>query len=61
MRNIKSNHQAVRESVEFISSQDMKFLASRLNEKDFESLDEIIDRYVKEPSKKKGIFGFMKK
>lgn len=46
MRNIKSNHKAVRESVEFISSQDMKFLASRLNEKDFESLDEIIDRYI---------------
>lgn len=35
-----------REKVEFISSQDMKFLASRLNEKDFESLDEIIDRYI---------------
>lgn len=35
-----------KEKVEFISSQDMKFLASRLNEKDFESLDEIIDRYI---------------
>lgn len=35
-----------REKVEFISSQDMKFLASRLNEKDFESIDEIIDRYI---------------
>ena len=35
-----------REKVEFISSQDMKFLASRLNEKDFESLDNIIDRYI---------------
>lgn len=36
----------VREKVEFISSQDMRFLASRLNEKDFESIDTIIDRYV---------------
>ena len=35
-----------REKVEFISSQDMKFLASRLNEKDFESINSIIDRYV---------------
>lgn len=35
-----------REFVEFITSQDMKFLASRLNEKDFESIDTIIDRYV---------------
>ena len=35
-----------REKVEFISSQDMKFLASRLNEKDFESINTIIDRYV---------------
>lgn len=35
-----------REKVEFISSDDMKFLASRLNERDFESLDEIIDRYI---------------
>lgn len=35
-----------RERVEFISSEDMKFLASRLNEKNFESLDEIIDRYI---------------
>ena len=35
-----------REFVEFISSQDMKFLASRLNEKDFESINTIIDRYV---------------
>ena len=35
-----------REFVEFISSEDMKFLASRLNEKDFESIDTIIDRYV---------------
>ena len=35
-----------REKVEFISSQDMKFLASRLNEKNFEAIDEIIDRYI---------------
>ena len=35
-----------REFVEFVSSQDMKFLASRLNAKDFESIDTIIDRYV---------------
>lgn len=36
----------VREKVEFISSQDMKFLASRLNEKDYEAINNIIDRYV---------------
>ena len=35
-----------REIVEFISSQDMKFLASRLNEKNFEAIDIIIDRYI---------------
>ena len=35
-----------REKVEFISSEDMKFLASRLNEKSFETIDEIIDRYI---------------
>ena len=35
-----------REKVEFISSQDMKFLASRLNEKSFEAIEEIIDRYI---------------
>jgi len=35
-----------REKVEFISSEDMKFLASRLNEKNFEAIDEIIDRYI---------------
>ena len=35
-----------REKVEFISSQDMKFLASKLNEKNFEAIDEIIDRYI---------------
>ncbi len=35
-----------REKVEFISSEDMKFLASRLNEKSFEAIDEIIDRYI---------------
>lgn len=35
-----------REKVEFISSEDMKFLASRLNAKDFEAIDTIIDRYV---------------
>ena len=32
--------------VEFISSEDMKFIASRLNEKNFEAIDEIIDRYI---------------
>lgn len=36
----------VREKVEFISSDDMKFLASRLNEKDYEAINNIIDRYV---------------
>jgi len=35
-----------RERVEFISSQGMKFLASKLNEKNFEAIDEIIDRYI---------------
>ena len=35
-----------REKVEFISSQEMKFLASKLSDKDFEALDEIIDRYI---------------
>ena len=35
-----------REKVEFISSQEMKFLASKLNEKNFETIDEIIDRYI---------------
>jgi hypothetical protein len=35
-----------REMVEFISSEDMKFIASRLNEKSFEAIDEIIDRYI---------------
>ena len=35
-----------REKVEFISSQDMRFLASKLNEKSFEAIDEIIDRYI---------------
>lgn len=35
-----------REKVEFISSQDMKFLASKLNEKSFEAMEEIIDRYI---------------
>jgi len=40
------NSKEKREKVEFISSQDMKFLASRLNEKDFESINSIIDRYV---------------
>ncbi len=35
-----------REKVEFISSQDMKFLASKLNEKSFEAIEEIIDRYI---------------
>lgn len=35
-----------REKVEFISSQGMKLLASKLNEKDFEAIDEIIDRYI---------------
>ena len=35
-----------REKVEFISSEDMKFLASRLNAKDFEAIHNIIDRYV---------------
>ena len=35
-----------KKKVEFISSQDMKFLASRLNEKDFDSINSIIDRYV---------------
>ena len=35
-----------REFVEFISSEDMKFLASHLNAKDYESIDTIIDRYV---------------
>lgn len=35
-----------REMVEFISSEDMKFIASRLNEKNFEAIDEIIDRYI---------------
>jgi hypothetical protein len=35
-----------REKVEFISSQDMKFLASKLNEKNFEAINEIIDRYI---------------
>lgn len=36
----------VREKVEFISSDEMKFLASRLNEKDYEAINNIIDRYV---------------
>jgi len=35
-----------REKVEFISSQDMKFLASKLNIKNFEAIEEIIDRYI---------------
>lgn len=35
-----------REKVEFISSQDMKFLASKLSEKNFGVIDEIIDRYI---------------
>lgn len=35
-----------REKVEFISSQDMKFIASKLSEKNFETIDEIIDRYI---------------
>ena len=35
-----------REIVEFISSQDMKFLASKLNAKDYEAINEIIDRYI---------------
>lgn len=35
-----------REIVEFISSQDMKFLASKLNAKNFEAINEIIDRYI---------------
>lgn len=35
-----------RDKVEFISTQDMKFLASRLNENNFNAIDEIIDRYV---------------
>jgi len=35
-----------REKVEFISSQDMKFLASKLSEKTFETIDTIIDRYI---------------
>jgi len=45
MRNKKPTRQE-RNKVEFISSQDMKFLASKLNEKNFEALDEIIDRYI---------------
>lgn len=36
----------VREKVEFISSDEMKFLASRLNAKDYEAINNIIDRYV---------------
>ena len=35
-----------REKVEFISSQEMKFLASKLSEKNLEAIDEIIDRYI---------------
>lgn len=35
-----------RNNVEFISAEDMKFLASRLNAKNFEALDTIIDRYI---------------
>ena len=45
MRKKKPTKQT-REKVEFISSQDMKFLASKLNEKDYEAINEIIDRYI---------------
>ena len=46
MGRFKKEPKEVREKVEFISFDDMKFLASRLNAKDFEAINTIIDRYV---------------